>query len=431
MQAQAVSRRFQKTKAEDLRWITITVLLLSMGVILRMVSPNIGGISLNWNIVMYTLAIMLCRPTVQQGLGIGFVSGLVATMTSKAALPYANLISDPLAGCICAFLAGRELLAWKAGRLNLEPALLVFVTTCISGGAFVSLTKIILQLPMQVFLYAMLPAVLFVALLGSLAGQLLYIPAKKIFQKSVQEAPLLLQDIHVAIPQGSFSIVTGTNGAGKTSFLLTLAGARIDYMEDIANSSIVVHGWNVLEKSRQELQEVSGMVMADYEAQLVTERVMDEVDFSLENEGLSPEEILARRTEVLALVGLSDFLVCKISSLSGGQKQRLAIAVMLAKKPEILLLDEPVAAIDPEGAKEIYALLHTINQTCHTTIIVAEHDLKYVAPYASQMLLFDDMKLKFSGSMNECLQTMYEKKIYAEAIPLQSKIHLELGERLC
>lgn len=428
---QAVSKRFQKTKTEDLRWITITVLLLSMGVILRMVSPNIGGISLNWNIVMYTLAIMLCRPTIQQGIGIGFVSGLVATMTSKAALPYANLISDPLAGCICAFLAGRELLAWKAGRLNLEPALLVFVTTCISGGTFVSLTKIVLQLPLQVFLYAMLPAVLFVALLGSVAGQLLYVPAKKIFHKSIEEKPFLLQNIQVHIPKGSFCVVTGPNAAGKTSFLLTLAGARMDYIEDIKNSSIVVNEWSVLEKTRKELQEISGMVMADYEAQLVTERVMDEVDFSLENAGILPTEILERRTEVLKLVGLADFADAKISALSGGQKQRLAIAVMLAKKPEILLLDEPVAAIDPEGAREIYELLYTINQTCQTTIIVAEHDLKYVSPYASQMLLFDDMKLEFSGSMKACLQTMYDKKLYAEAIPLHSKIHLELGERLC
>lgn len=97
----------------ELRWITITTLLLAIGVILRMVSPNIGGISLNWNIVMYCLAILLCRPTIKQGFGIGLVSGIIAMMTSKAALPYANLISDPLAATICALMVNSNLFKLK------------------------------------------------------------------------------------------------------------------------------------------------------------------------------------------------------------------------------------------------------------------------------------------------------------------------------
>lgn len=428
------NRRFQKDRGEDLRWITITILLLSIGAILRMVSPNIGGISLNWNIVMYTMAIMLCRPTVKQGLGIGFVSGMVATMSSKAALPYANLLSDPLAAAICAYLARNYVFALNIRHIRVEAALLVFLTTCISGGSFVFLTKVVLSLPMAVFLYAMLPAVLLVALFGSAAGQILYASADRIFNKRAlagENGKYSLRNIQAAIAPGAFCVVTGANGSGKTSLLLTIAGARVDYMEDIYDSRLLVNGMDVLQQSHKELQGVSGMVMADYEAQLVTETVADEVDFSLENAGLPAAEILQRRQAVLEMVGLRGFAKAKVASLSGGQKQRLAIAVMLARQSEILLLDEPVAAIDPEGAREIYRLLQKIKETYGTTIIVAEHDLKYVAPYATQMLLLDQGEMKIAGSMPECLQYMYDERVYAEAIPLKWKIYLELGEGTC
>ena len=122
----------------ELRWITITTLLLAIGVILRMVSPNIGGISLNWNIVMYCLAILLCRPTIKQGFGIGLVSGIIAMMTSKAALPYANLISDPLAATICALMVNNNLFNIKKSKISLIPFIVVFITTFISGGTFVT-----------------------------------------------------------------------------------------------------------------------------------------------------------------------------------------------------------------------------------------------------------------------------------------------------
>ncbi len=428
------SKRFQEVPGEDLRWITITVLLLSIGVILRMISPNIGGISLNWNIVMYTVAIMLCRPSIKQGIGIGFVSGLVATMSSKAALPYANLISDPLAAAVCAFLANHYFLEIKVRKVNLEPAFLVFLTTFISGGSFVLLTKVVLNLPMAVFLYAMLPAVFFVALFGSAAGQLLYKPAYKVFNKGQDvsgEVKYQLKNIHMNVPSGAFCIVTGVNGSGKTSLLLTIAGARVQYLGDVQQSSLVVNEIDILQQTRKELQSRAAMVMADYEAQLVTETVADEIDFSLENAGLMPEIILQRRQAVLEMVGLSGFEEKSIASLSGGQKQRLAIAVMLAMQPDILILDEPVAAIDPEGARDIYRLLGQINKKYNTTILVAEHDLKYAAPYATKLLLMDKGELRYSGTMSQCMHYMYDEQIYAEAIPLQWKIRMNLGENIC
>ena len=428
------SIRFREKIDGNLRWITITTLLLAIGVILRMVSPNIGGISLNWNILMYTMAIMLCRPTVGQGLGIGLVSGLVATLSSKAALPYANLISDPLAAFICAYVAKSHFFDLKFRKVNIEPALLVFVTTFISGGTFVFITKVVLNLPLPVFLFVMLPTVLIVALFGLVAGQILYQPANKIFNSNIdalQKDKYSLRNIHLFVPKGSFSVVTGANGAGKTSLLLTIAGARMDYFDDVYDSEININNISVLNTPRSELNRKVGMVMDDYEGQLVTETIADEIDFSLENAGLLAEKIMKRRTEVLQMVGLNGLEKRNISSLSGGQKQRLAIAVMLAMHAEILILDEPIAAIDPEGAIDIYRLLKKINETYHTTILVAEHDLKYVADLADQLVVMDAGEMKFAGSVDDCLQYMYEEKIYPEAIPLRWKIYLEMGDSIC
>lgn len=416
----------------DLRWITITTLLLAIGVILRIISPNIGGISLNWNIVMYATAILLCRPTLRQGFGIGLVSGIIATMTSKAALPYANLISDPTAAFACAFLAQYHLLDIKIGRLKLEPVLVIFITTFISGGLFVTITKVILSLPMPLYLYAMLPAVFLVAVLGSTAGQLLYFPAAKIFNaENSSEEEFILHDIKLSIPEKSFFTLTGVNGSGKTTLLLRLAGVLPSYFGGFVNSNIRIGKIDVLKESPELLHEQIGVVMADYEAQLVTETVNDEIAFSLENKGMTPQQIIEKRRDVLQKTGLSELGERKVASLSGGQKQRLVIAAILAMDTPVIVLDEPVAAVDPEGAQKIYSLLKKLNKEDGKTIIVAEHDLKYTLDIDAQMAVLDNSYLKFAGTRNDCFKYMYENKVYPEVIPLRWKIRWEMRQKQC
>lgn len=424
---------FSEESAGSLRWITVTTLLLAIGVILRMVSPNIGGISLNWNIVMYCLSILLCRPTARQGLGIGFVSGLVATVTSKAALPYANLVSDPLAAFVCAYLAERRALAVRVGGVSLEPALLVFLTTCISGGTFVTITKAVLNLPLPLYLYAMLPTVLLVAFFGMAAGQALYFPARRVFGAGEAEGAgrYFLRSICLTVPRGGFCVLTGANGSGKTSLLLAIAGARAKRLAGFEDSEIRIGGLAVLQTEREALRAKVGMVLADYEGQLVTETVGDEIAFSLENLGWPKEKICSKRGEVLAMVGLDGMEARAVASLSGGQKQRLAIASVLAADAEVLLLDEPVAAIDPEGAIEIYRLLKELNEHYGKTVLVAEHDLKYVEKIASQLAVLDAGRLRFAGGFAAGLRFMYREKVYAEAVPLRWKLYLGMEEAPC
>lgn len=131
-----------------------------------------------------------------------------------------------------------------------------------------------------------------------------------------------------------------------------------------------------------------------------------------------PQQIIEKQHDVLKKVGLENMGSRKVTSLSGGQKRRLVIAAVLAMDTPILALDEPVATVDPEGAKEIYDLLYRLNKEDGKTIIVAEHDLKYVLDIASHMAVIDKGQLKFSGEKQVCGEYMYTNKIYPEVIPI-------------
>lgn len=411
----------------QLRWITITTLLLAIGVILRSISPNIGGVSLNWNIVMYCLAILLCKPSLKQGFCIGLVSGIIAMMTSKAALPYANLLSDPLASmsCVLMVLCKDKYFPKKSAYF---PFISIFITTFISGGLFVSLTKILLSLPLNIYLYVMLPTVCLVAFLGAIAGQLLYAPALKLFNAQSEQAKpqFKLNNIHLDIPTGSFNILTGVNGSGKTTLLLRLAGIQASHLHSIENSHIKINNLDILHTPEEILQQKIGLVLADYNAQLVTQTVSDEIAFSLETSGLNAEQMQKKIALLLEQVGLTAQANMPISALSGGQKQRLAIACVMALDTDIIILDEPIAAIDPEGAVEIYKLLVTLNQKYHKTIIVSEHNLKYILDFAENIIVLDNATLAFSGKLEQGLSFMYQHKIYAEVLPLRWKILHEM-----
>lgn len=237
-----------------------------------------------------------------------------------------------------------------------------------------------------------------------------------------------MHDINLTIPQGSFCVITGVNGSGKTSLILNIAGSKPACLSEITTSKINIADIDILNTPPKKLNELIGVVMADYNAQLVTQTVGDEIAFSLETSGLNAQEIIKRRRELLASVGLSDKEDMPISALSGGQKQRLAIASIMAMNTPIIILDEPVAAIDPEGAKDIYNLLVDLNKRYNKTIIVTEHDLKYVLDIADQLCVIDNGHLAYSGNVDDCLKYMYEEKIYPEVIPLRWKIRYEIGD---
>lgn len=162
------------------RWLTVTALLLAIGAILRLVAPSIDGITPNWMIAMYCIAINLTKPTMGQAMGIGLVAGAVEVPTSKSAFPYGNLAAELVGAIVCATIVNMSF-NMVVGRLNIRPAVCAALSTVASGLTFVTILKVVMSLPMNVYLYGMLPVVFGVAAINTIITQILYFPAQKLF----------------------------------------------------------------------------------------------------------------------------------------------------------------------------------------------------------------------------------------------------------
>lgn len=162
------------------RGVALIALFLAIGIILRLVSPSVAGITPNWLIAMYCLAIIITGLNIKQAAGVGMVAGVVSMATSKAIFPYASLASEPVGAVICAAvaLAAAKL---RPGGINLMPGISAFFSTLFSGFTFITLTKFVMSIPAEVYLYAMLPVVLTVAVVNCAIAQALYYPAARLF----------------------------------------------------------------------------------------------------------------------------------------------------------------------------------------------------------------------------------------------------------
>lgn len=168
-------------KESQYRWVAVTSLLLAIGVILHTISPNIGGVTPNWTIAMYTIAINLTNPSMKQCLGIGFVAGAVNVPSSKSAFPYGNMASEIVGAMVCAVLV-KLFIQMHMGNNKFKPAICAFFATLGSGGTFTFILKAVLGLNMQMWVYMMLPVVLAVAVANTVITELLYFPAEKLFK---------------------------------------------------------------------------------------------------------------------------------------------------------------------------------------------------------------------------------------------------------
>lgn len=248
------------------------------------------------------------------------------------------------------------------------------------------------------------------------------------FSYAYPNSGIVLDDINLTIPRGSFSVITGPSGAGKTTLALAIAGVVPHYFGGRQAGKVRIGGIISAQSSMGELAEQVGTVLADYESQLVALTVAEEVAFGLETSGLSRSQIAEKVKEALARVGLAGLEEREVAGLSGGQKQRLAIASVLVSAPEILVLDEPASALDPEGAAGIYELLYTLN--CQgKTIVVVEHQLERVLPYASQLIVLKAGALQFAGDLGKTLSFMWQRPELRQGVPPLWTIKLSLEEQ--
>ena len=168
-----------KPTQDGYRWVAITAMLLAIGIILHTVSPNVGGVTPNWTIAMYSIVINLTNPSLPQALGIGFISGMTLVPSSKSAFPLGNLASEVCGAVVCCLLV-KAMLAVKLEKWRLRPFIAGLVATMVSG-VFTFILKIVLGLPFSVWLYAMLPVVAVIGVLNGSITFLLYGPVRRLF----------------------------------------------------------------------------------------------------------------------------------------------------------------------------------------------------------------------------------------------------------
>lgn len=257
----------------------------------------------------------------------------------------------------------------------------------------------------------------------------------KDFYYSYLNSHLVLKNINLAIPRGSFTAVAGPSGAGKTTLCKAMTGIVPYYYGGRYHGSIEVLGEDIQGKEISELAMRVGFMMDDYESQMVSLTAGEEIAFGLLNHGFAPDEVDKRVSEALVDVGLPGRESYQLDELSGGQRQRLLLASVLACRPEILILDEPVSALDPDGARSLYALLYKIYKQHNMTVVVVEHDLNYLLPYMTDLVLIHEGEAAVQGTFETAAEAAYDRPELRENLPelwqikfgLEKKFGIKLG----
>ncbi len=206
---------------------------------------------------------------------------------------------------------------------------------------------------------------------------------------------LAIDGVTFSVQPGECVGLVGPNGAGKTSLFLCLTGVLSP-----RTGSVRVCGLDVRDASqRRRLPERVGIVFQNSDDQLFSSTVLDDVAFGPLNLGLAADEARKRATEALGRVGMAGQEARTPFHLSGGEKRRVALAGVLAMRPEVLLLDEPSMFLDPRGRRELIALLNGLSGTK----LIASHDLEMILATCRRVLVLDAGKIVADGEARSVL----------------------------
>ena len=236
-----------------------------------------------------------------------------------------------------------------------------------------------------------------------------------------------LKDINLEIKDGQFIGIIGHTGSGKSTLIQHLNG-----LVKATSGTITFNGQNIYEEgyNLRELRNHVGLVFQYPEHQLFETTILEDVCFGPKNQGLSKEEVTARATEALKNVGLSeDYYTQSPFDLSGGQKRRVAIAGVLAMKPDILILDEPTAGLDPAGRDEILDLIARMHKELGITVILVSHSMEDVAKYVERIIVMNHGEVKFDDTPREVFKHYKELEQIGLAAPQVTYLMHELKEK--
>ena len=234
-----------------------------------------------------------------------------------------------------------------------------------------------------------------------------------------------LKDISFSVNEGEFIALCGATGSGKSTLLRMLKPELSPLGEKSGSISFKRRPIDTAKPSE------TGFVMQDPDHQIVTDKVWHELAFGLENMGM-PHSAIARKTaEMASYFGIEDKFESSISELSGGQKQLINLAAVMVTEPELLILDEPTAQLDPITASELINTVKKINRDLSLTVIIAEHRLEEVIPICDKLLVIENGTVLAFGKPEDVLKQLYGYSDIMCGMPAAARISALLGENEC
>lgn len=237
-----------------------------------------------------------------------------------------------------------------------------------------------------------------------------------------------LRDVNLTINQGEFIGLIGHTGSGKSTLVQHLNG-----LMKPTSGTVTVDGIETTDPAavKKGLRQKVGLVFQYPEHQLFEESVEKDIAFGPENMGLSPDEVSARVKEAMEMVGLDYETQAKRSpfELSGGQKRRVAIAGVLAMKPEVLVLDEPTAGLDPHGRDEILDEIKSLYTEKGITIVLVSHSMEDIARLATRIVVLDKGSVVMDGTTAEIYDREAELNEIGLDVPDITKVMKRLKEK--
>ena len=236
-----------------------------------------------------------------------------------------------------------------------------------------------------------------------------------------------LKDVNLKIQEGEFVGIIGHTGSGKSTLIQHMNG-----LIKATSGTIYYNGKNIYEEgfSMKELRSKVGLVFQYPEHQLFETTIFDDVCFGPKNLGLDKAEVERRAKEALRSVGFQEEFYKKAPfELSGGQKRRVTIAGVLAMRPEVLILDEPTAGLDPAGRDEIFDLICSMKKELGITIILVSHSMEDVAKYVDRIIVMNQGSVMYDGEPKVVFRQYKELEQVGLAAPQVTYLMHELKEK--
>lgn len=236
-----------------------------------------------------------------------------------------------------------------------------------------------------------------------------------------------LKGVNLDIPHGSMTALIGHTGSGKSTLIQHINALLLPTKGEIRIEDILVTATDK-PSTLKPLRKKAGLVFQFPEYQLFEETILKDIIFGPKNFGVSEEEAIVLAKETLKLVGLDEtYLEKSPFELSGGQKRRVAIAGILAMNPDILILDEPTAGLDPQGAREMLNLFKKINKMGKTVIIVS-HDMNQVLEYCQDVIVMNKGRVEKHIPVSELFKEIDYLSTLSIDLPIITSFILELNK---